>query len=59
MIAVETNMLVNAHRRESRHHQEAASIVRGLGGRQQCLGDSLAMLLRVHQRRDQPSYLVG
>ena len=30
MIAVDTNLLVYAHRRESRHHDEAASIVREL-----------------------------
>ena len=30
MIAVDTNVLVYAHRRESRHHQAAASIMRGL-----------------------------
>lgn len=30
MIAVDTNLLVYAHRRESRSHQAAASIMRGL-----------------------------
>ena len=30
MIAVDTNMLVYAHRRESRHHDTVASIIRGL-----------------------------
>jgi len=30
MIAVDTNILVYAHRRESRHHAEAAAIVRAL-----------------------------
>ncbi|MXX00670.1 MAG: PIN domain-containing protein [Acidimicrobiia bacterium] len=30
MIAVDTNLLVYAHRREARHHREAASIMRGL-----------------------------
>lgn len=30
MIAVETNLLVYAHRRESRYHEAAASIVRAL-----------------------------
>jgi len=30
MIAVDTNLLVYAHRRESRHHERAADIVRGL-----------------------------
>ncbi len=30
MIAVDTNLLVYAHRRESRHHAAAASILRGL-----------------------------
>ena len=30
MIAVDTNMLVYAHRRESRYHDTAASIIRGL-----------------------------
>ena len=32
MIAVDTNLLVYAHRRESRHHAEAASILRALAG---------------------------
>lgn len=30
MIAVETNLLVYAHRRESRHHGASASLMRGL-----------------------------
>ena len=30
MIAVDTNLLVYAHRRESRHHEAAASLIRGL-----------------------------
>ena len=30
MIAVDTNLLVYAHRRESRHHGAAASLMRGL-----------------------------
>ena len=30
MIAVDTNLLVYAHRRESRHHLAASSLVRGL-----------------------------
>lgn len=30
MIAVDTNLLVYAHRRESRHHAAAVSIIRGL-----------------------------
>ena len=30
MIAVDTNLLVYAHRRESRHHQAAASVIREL-----------------------------
>ena len=30
MIAIDTDLLVYAHRRESRHHDTAASIVRGL-----------------------------
>ena len=30
MIAVDTNILVYAHRRESRSHQEAAAVVRSL-----------------------------
>ena len=30
MIAVDTNLLVYAHRRESRHHRAAATIMRGL-----------------------------
>ena len=30
MIAVDTNLLVYAHRRESRHHVAASSLVRGL-----------------------------
>ena len=30
MIAVDTNILVYAHRRESRHHRVAGSIIRGL-----------------------------
>ncbi len=30
MIAVDTNLLVYAHRRESRYHDPAASIIRGL-----------------------------
>jgi toxin-antitoxin system PIN domain toxin len=30
MIAVDTNILVYAHRRESRHHGRAAAVVRGL-----------------------------
>ncbi len=30
MIAVDTNLLVYAHRRESRHHDTAASIIRDL-----------------------------
>ena len=30
MIAVDTNLLVYAHRRESRHHRVAAAIMRGL-----------------------------
>lgn len=30
MIAVDTNLLVYAHRRESRHHESAASLIRGL-----------------------------
>jgi len=30
MIAVDTNLLVYAHRRESRHHATAATILRGL-----------------------------
>ena len=30
MIAVDTNLLVYAHRRESRHHAAAAAILRGL-----------------------------
>ena len=33
MIAVDTNILVYAHRRESRHHRVAASIMRGLAER--------------------------
>ena len=32
MIAVDTNLLVYAHRRESRHHAAAASILRALAG---------------------------
>ena len=30
MIAVDTNLLVYAHRRESRHHEAASSVLRGL-----------------------------
>ena len=30
MIAVDTNLLVYAHRRESRHHEAASSLLRGL-----------------------------
>ena len=30
MIAVDTNLLVYAHRRESRHHEEASALLRGL-----------------------------
>ena len=30
MIAIDTNLLVYAHRRESRHHEAASSIIRGL-----------------------------
>ncbi len=30
MIAVDTNLLVYAHRRESRHHESAAAVIRGL-----------------------------
>ena len=30
MIAVDTNLLVYAHRRESRYHTAAASVIRGL-----------------------------
>lgn len=30
MLAVDTNLLVYAHRRESRHHEQAASLLRGL-----------------------------
>ena len=30
MIAVDTNVLVYAHRRESRHHRAAAAVLRGL-----------------------------
>lgn len=32
MIAVDTNVLVYAHRRESRHHAPAASLLRALAG---------------------------
>ena len=34
MIAVDTNILVYSHRRESRHHGSALSLVRDLAGRQ-------------------------
>ena len=30
MIAVDTNLLVYAHRRESRHHEASSSLLRGL-----------------------------
>ncbi len=33
MIAIDTNLLADAHRRESRHHDAAASTVRELAGR--------------------------
>ena len=32
MIAIDTNLLVYAHRRESRYHVAAASIMRGSAG---------------------------
>jgi toxin-antitoxin system PIN domain toxin len=34
MIAIDTNVLVSAHRRESRHHDEAGRILRALAGGQ-------------------------
>lgn len=32
MIAVDTTLLVYAHRRESMHHEAASSLLRGQGG---------------------------
>ena len=45
MIAVDTNLLGYAHRRESSFYHAAYEILRHLGGRGQALGHSMAMLL--------------
>ena len=55
VIAVDTNLLVYAHRKESRVHEAAFAIVRALAEGSQAVGDSLALLLRIPECCDIPS----
>ena len=45
MIAVDTNLLVYAHRRESRAHKTAYKVLRELSEGERGLGDTMAVLL--------------
>ena len=47
MIAVDTNIFVYAHRRESRFHEVAVSVLRNLAEGDNACGDSVTVLLRV------------
>ena len=55
--AVDTNLLVYAHRRESPRTRSRTRHDAPTYGRWRPMGDSLAMLPRVPQRRDQPPHL--
>ncbi len=57
MIAVDTNILVYAHRRESRAHETALAVLRSLAEGNDVWGDSVAVLLRVFECRHEPPNL--
>ena len=54
MIAVDTNILVYAHRQKSDFHEAASEALQTLSLGRCPLGHSVAVLLRVSQRSDQP-----
>ena len=59
MIAIDTNVLVYAHRRESRVGESAHALMVGLAEGDRLWGDPVAVLLRIPERRDEPMHLEG